>query len=223
MFAIPIAITTPVVFGQARGDGASLILPTVMIVALAAGLGLLTVWLAHRVLEPAERLAEVVRHLEGAYDQARSEALLDGLTGLGNHRAFQEEMERQWAAAGRHNRPLALSVLDLDEFKQINDADGHAAGDLLLRRMGAVINGSLRRGDRAFRVGGDEFAIILPDTDADGAYVVIHRLLATCLETDGRRGMGPAMSFSAGIGAIPGSARDRETLYSHADAALYWG
>jgi diguanylate cyclase (GGDEF)-like protein len=223
MFAIPIAITIPVVFSQARGDGTSLVLPTLLIIALAAGLGILTVWLAHRVLEPAERLAEVVRTLEGAYDQARSEALLDGLTGLGNHRAFQEEMARQWAAASRHNRALSLVLLDLDEFKQINDADGHAAGDLLLRRMGSVINGSLRRPDRAFRVGGDEFAIILPDTDAEGAYVVTHRLLATCLETEGRRGLGPAMSFSAGIGSVPGPARDRETLYSQADAALYWG
>jgi len=222
MFAIPIAITTPVVYGQVRGEGATLLLPILIIIALAAALGLLTVWLAHRVLEPAERLAEVVRTLEGAYGQARSQALMDGLTGLGNHRAFQEEMDRQWSSATRYNRPLAIVILDLDEFKQINDAGGHAAGDLLLRRMGGVINGSLRRSDRAFRVGGDEFALILPDTDADGAYVVMRRLLATCLESDGRRAA-PAMSFSAGIAAIPGSARDRETLYSHADAALYWG
>jgi diguanylate cyclase (GGDEF)-like protein len=174
------------------------------------------------VLEPAERLAEVVRTLEGAYDQARSEALIDHLTRLGNHRAFQEEMERQWAAAVRHNRPLALALLDLDEFKKINDSDGHAAGDLLLRRTGSVITSSLRRADRAFRVGGDEFAIILPDTDADAAYMVIRRLLASCLEAEDRRGTS-TMSFSAGISAIPGSARDRETMYSHADAALYWG
>jgi diguanylate cyclase (GGDEF)-like protein len=223
MFCIPLAITTPVVFGQARGEGASLITPTLMIVALAAALGVLTVWLAHRVLEPAEQLDLALRSLEGAYDQARSEALLDGLTRLGNHRAFQEEMERQWSAATRYSRPLALVLLDLDEFKQINDAEGHAAGDLLLRRIGTAINGSLRRSDRAFRVGGDEFAIILPDTDAEGAYIVSRRLLAACLETEARRNAGPAISFSAGISAIPGSAHDRETLFHHADAALYWG
>ncbi len=223
MFAIPIAITTPVVYGQARGDGASLLLPTLVIIGLAAGLGVLTVWLAHRVLEPAERLQEALHFLEGAYDQARSEALLDGLTSLGNHRAFQEEMERQWSSAARYNRPLALVLMDLDEFKQINDSEGHAAGDLLLRRTGSLISGSLRRSDRAFRVGGDEFALILPDTDADGAYVVMRRLLATCLEIEGRRAAAPPISFSAGISAFPGSARDREALYSHADAALYWG
>ena len=223
MFAIPIAITVPVVYGQARGTGASLIVPTGAIIVLALGLGLLTVWLAHRVLEPAERLGEVLRSLEGAYDQARSESLLDGLTHLGNHRAFQEEMERQWASTARYNRSLALVLIDLDEFKQINDSDGHAAGDLLLRRIGALIGASLRRSDRAFRVGGDEFAIILPDTDADGAYMVVRRLLATCLGGEGLQVALPAMSFSAGISAIPGSAHDRETLYSHADAALYWG
>jgi diguanylate cyclase (GGDEF)-like protein len=223
MFAIPIAITTPVVYGQARGEGASLLLPTLIIIGLACGLGILTVWLAHRVLEPAEGLEQALRSLEGAYDQARSEALLDGLTGLGNHRAFQEEIERQWSSASRYSRPLALVLLDLDEFKQINDSDGHAAGDLLLRRIGGIIGSSLRRSDRAFRVGGDEFAILLPDTDDDGAYVVTRRLLASCLETDGRRSSGPAISFSAGIAAVPGSAKDRETLYSHADAALYWG
>ena len=223
MFAIPIAITTPVVFARARGDGGSLVLPTLVIIGLAGALGLLTVWMAHRVLEPAERLEKALRSLEGAYDQARSEALLDGLTGLGNHRAYQEEMERQWSSASRYRRPLALVLLDLDDFKQINDSDGHASGDLLLRRFGSVVTGSLRRSDRAFRVGGDEFAIILPDTDADGAYVVARRLLATCLEPEDRRTASPVISFSAGIGAIPGSARDRETLYHHADAALYWG
>ena len=223
MFAIPIAITAPVLYGQVRGDAMSLLPPTLAIIALAAFLGLLTVWLAHRVLEPAERLEEALRSFEGAYDQARSQALMDGLTGLGNHRAFQEEMDRQWSSAARYNRPLAFVLLDLDEFKQVNDSEGHAAGDFLLRRTGALIDASLRRSDRAFRVGGDEFAIILPDTDDDGAYVVMHRLLATCLEGEGRRGAAPVISFSAGISSIPGPARDRETLYNHADAALYWG
>ena len=224
MFAIPIAILAPVVYGQARGGGGpSLLPPALAVIALTVVLGLLTVWLAHRVLEPAERLQEALHFLEGAYDLARSEALLDGLTGLGNHRAFQEEMDRQWSTATRHSRSLALVILDLDEFKNINDTEGHAAGDRLLRQTGSVISGVLRRSDRAFRVGGDEFALILPDTDADGAYVVTRRLLATCLEGEDRRNGSREISFSAGISAIPGSARDRTTLYSHADAALYWG
>ena len=223
MFVIPVAIATPVVYSLARGKGTSLLVPTLTIIALAAVLGVLTVWLAHRVLEPAERLEAALRTLEGAYDQARSEALLDGLTGLGNHRAFQEEIERQWSSAVRYGRSLSLVLLDLDEFKRINDSAGHAGGDLLLRRIGSQITGSLRRSDRAFRIGGDEFAIILPETDGDGAYVVMRRLLATSLEGESRRAGANALSFSAGIAAVPGSAHDRESLYSQADAALYWG
>jgi diguanylate cyclase (GGDEF)-like protein len=222
MFLIAVAIAIPAVYSQTGGAAASSTFQTVVVVGFIIGLGALTMWLARLILEPAERLESALRSLEGAYDQARSQALLDGLTGLGNHRAFQEEMERQWATAIRYGRPLALVLLDLDEFKRINDSDGHAAGDLLLRGIGSAITSSLRRSDRAFRVGGDEFAVLLPDTDADGAYVVTRRLLATCLEGDGRRS-GATMSFSAGIAALPGAARDRETLYSHADAALYWG
>ena len=222
MFAIAMAIAVLIVFPSSAAERAQMLTPTLEIIGFAAGLGLLTVWLARRVLDPAERLEQALLSLEGAYDQARSLALLDGLTGLGNHRSFQEEMERQWSIATRFGRPLALILLDLDEFKRINDSDGHAAGDLLLRRTGSEITTSLRRSDRAFRVGGDEFAILLPDTDADGAYVVTRRLLANCLDGEGRRGA-PTMSFSAGISAVPGSAHDRETLYSHADAALYWG
>jgi diguanylate cyclase (GGDEF)-like protein len=223
MFLIPVAIGAPVVLGLTRGASVSLLLATVAIVALTLVLGLITVWLAHRVLEPAERLQEALEALEGAYDMARSEALLDGLTGLGNHRAFQEEMDRHWSGAVRYGRPLSLVLLDLDEFKQVNDSAGHAGGDLLLRHMGSRISASLRRSDRAFRIGGDEFAIILPETDGDGAYVMTRRLLATCLESEARGKVPSAMSFSAGIGAWPGPAADRESLYAQADAALYWG
>ena len=128
---------------------------------MALLLGALTVWLARRVLEPAERLEEARRILEDAYDRARAEALRDTLTGLGNHRAFQEEMERQWALAARTGRSMALALLDLDDFKRINDSSGHAAGDLVLRQAATTMAAYMRRSDRAFRVGGDEFAIIL--------------------------------------------------------------
>ena len=139
MFAIPIAIAAPVIYGLAWGFGASLVVPTMILLALAAALGTVTVWLARRVLEPAERIEEARRILEDAYDRARSESLRDSLTGLGNHRGFQEEVERQWATAIRHSLPLALAIIDLDDFKQINDTRGHAVGDRLLRQAGATI------------------------------------------------------------------------------------
>ncbi|MEO8572247.1 MAG: bifunctional diguanylate cyclase/phosphodiesterase [Chloroflexota bacterium] len=223
MFAIPIAIAAPVIYGLAWGFGTSLVIPTLGLVGIAVLLGSLTVWLARRVLEPAERLEEARRILEDAYDRARSEALRDSLTGLGNHRAFQEEMERQWATAVRGSRPVALAILDLDDFKLINDGRGHAVGDRLLQHAATTIATYLRRTDRAFRVGGDEFAIILPGTDADQAQVTVRRLLAACLESGSDPRDSMAVSFSAGVSAIPGQARDRDSLYSQSEAALFWG
>ncbi len=223
MFSIPIAIAAPVIYGLAWGFGRSLVAPTLALMTLAAILGTLTVWLARRVLEPAERLEETRRILEDAYDRARAEALRDSLTGLGNHRAFQEEMERQWANAFRHGQSLALAIVDLDDFKRVNDSHGHAVGDRLLRRAATTMTGYLRRSDRAFRIGGDEFAIIMPSTDADHGHLAVKRLLAACLDGGAENSEAPAVSFSAGISAIPGHARDRDSLYTQADAALFWG
>ena len=223
MFAIPIAIAAPVIYGLAWGGGTSMLVPTLGLIGMTVVLGALTVWLARRVLEPAQRLEEARRIVEDAYERARSESLRDPLTGLGNHRAFQEEMERQWAHSTRHGLPLALALLDIDDFKQINDTRGHAAGDRLLRHAATLAATYLRRSDRAFRVGGDEFAIILPGTGVEGAHVVIRRLLAACLEGEGEGSERMEVSFSAGIGAIPGLARDRDSLYGQAEAAILWG
>ena len=223
MFAIPIIIAAPVIYGLAWGFRTSLVVPTLGLLALAGLLGSLTVWLSRRVLEPAERLESARRILEDAYDRARAEALRDTLTGLGNHRAFQEEMERQWSGAVRTGQPLALAIVDLDDFKRINDARGHAVGDELLRQAAATMAGYLRRSDRAFRIGGDEFAIIMPATDAERGQLAVRRLLAGCLDGDGGTAkQALPVSFSGGISAIPGQARDRDSLYTQADAALFW-
>jgi diguanylate cyclase (GGDEF)-like protein len=229
MFAIPVAIASPLIYGLALGKGASMMLPTIGVVVLAMLLGVLTVWLARRVLEPAERLDRARVILEDAYARARAESLRDGLTGLGNHRAFQEELERQWVAAGRHNTRLALAVVDLDDFRRVNETDGHVGGDRVLVSAAATLAAGLRRADRVFRIGGDEFAVLIPGADGESAYLAIRRLLATALEgTPGRDqaiggGVGAPWSFTAGIASIPGSATDRAVLYREADAALTWG
>ena len=126
------------------------------------GLGGLVVYLARRVLEPAEQLERTRVILEDAYDRARAESLRDALTGLGNHRGFQEEYERQWLIARRHGTPLALAMIDLDDFKRVNTLGGHSNGDRCLTAFARTLIGQLRRTDRAFRVGGDEFAISGP-------------------------------------------------------------
>ncbi len=184
-----------------------------LVAAVMIGIGL------HRyVVTP---LARSRNELQTRYQQALAEALRDPLTGLGNHRAFQEELDRQVEAAQRYGVPVSLAILDLDEFKAINDTRGHAGGDAALARFGSLVAHSVRRVDRPFRIGGDEFAILLPHTDAQSARIVMRRLLANALQPALRDDGVSTLSFSAGISAVPDPASTRAQLYSQADAALY--
>ncbi|HLY35131.1 MAG TPA: diguanylate cyclase, partial [Candidatus Limnocylindria bacterium] len=197
------------------------LLPDPIIRAIVATLVsvLLVGWfLQSTVVAPLVASREV---LEGRYQAALADALTDQLTSLGNHRAFQEELDRQVEQAQRYGVPVSLILIDIDEFKSINDESGHARGDEALADFGRLVMAGLRRVDRPFRVGGDEFAILLPHTDAGGAWVVARRLLANALQPPrvelGRR----PISFSAGISELPELAATRAQLYSQADTALY--
>lgn len=223
MFAIPLALTSPVVYSLSIGSGDRVFAPAVLISALALVLGLLAVWLTRKVMEPAERLDKARTSLARAYELARTESLRDALTGLGNHRAFQEELARQWELATRHGMPLAVALLDLDEFKIINDAHGHAAGDRVLERVATVATSVLRRSDRAFRIGGDEFAVILPHTEPAAAEIGVRRLLSAALDGPVGQADWTPISFSAGISAYSEHTVDRDAMVREADAALYWG
>ena len=159
--------------------------------------------------------------LQEKYEAAVADALRDPLTGLGNHRAFHEELDRQVDEALRYQTPLALMLIDLDEFKDVNDTRGHAAGDRILRGFGELLSSSLRRPDRAYRVGGDEFAVVLPHTDLEAARIVARRVLAQALQPALRVEDLQPVSFSAGLSSIPELADGRAKLFSQADAALY--
>ncbi len=112
-------------------------------------------------------------------------------------------------------------LIDLDEFKQVNDTAGHASGDQTLASFGKLVTHVLRKVDRPFRIGGDEFALLLPHTDADGAYIVARRLLVASLQPTVRDPKVKPLSFSAGVSSLPDLAGNRSTLYTQADAALY--
>ena len=183
----------------------------------AAALGVATVMM-WRTIAP---LVRTQADLQVRYEAAVADALRDPLTGLGNHRAFHEELDRQVAAALRYQIPLSLLLIDIDDFKAINDSRGHANGDRVLRGFGALLNTSLRRADRGFRVGGDEFAVLLPHTDLDGARVVARRLLTQALEPTMRIDEGIPLSFSGGLSALPELGLGPAQLYAQADAALY--
>jgi diguanylate cyclase (GGDEF)-like protein len=159
--------------------------------------------------------------LKARYQSALTDSLTDPLTGLGNHRAFQEELDRQVELALRYETGLALVLIDLDDFKRINDGLGHAAGDGVLNAFGDLLRRTLRKPDRAFRIGGDEVAVLLPHGDPDGAKVVARRLLAAALQPHRLGDLDDGTSFSAGISAIPVLAASRAELYAQADAALH--
>jgi diguanylate cyclase (GGDEF)-like protein len=151
------------------------------------------------------------RALMRSHRSALHRATLDGLTDLPNQRAFHDELPQAVASAARHRVPLALAVLDLDDFKYLNDRYGHPRGDAALRRVAAVLRAG-RSGDRAYRVGGDEFALLMPHTDSAGASTVARRLV---------RALGDeGVAVSIGVAALrPG--QTGEALRAEADAALY--
>ncbi|MDP9482677.1 MAG: diguanylate cyclase, partial [Chloroflexota bacterium] len=196
--------------------------PLPILLGIAGILGVVGVTGAYLALRPAGRLASTSEELQRKYAEVAEQAYIDVMTGLGNQRAFQIECDRHLDLVRRGRLPLTLVIVDLDDFKRINDTDGHKVGDELLAAFARIIEGCIRRSDRAFRIGGDEFAILMPGTNVDGAEIVTRRLLASALEPPvgsaaGRR----VISFSGGIAeATPQT--DRVELFSQADAAMYW-
>ena len=174
------------------------------------------------VLARVHSLDNERRRLAQLYGRARSDALVDALTGLGNHRAFQEELAHHLEVSTLVGQPLALLLIDVDDLKKVNDERGHASGDELLAAVGRVTSSVLRRGDRAFRIGGDEFAVILPHSGIDDALAAARRMLASAL--GGGDPSKPVAPFSLSIGAssFPLPSVNPANLYRQADAALYW-
>ena len=120
--------------------------------------------------------------------EARFRGLADSdpLTGMLNRRSFRDEFKREWARALRYGRALACIMLDIDFFKRINDAHGHAGGDAVLKRLAEVLIRECRPSDRVCRYGGEEFCILAPETDEDGAAALAERL-REALATRGSR------------------------------------
>ena len=195
-------------------------LPLTALVSLfAIGLILMPValWLSRRLLGPAEALDRTRVEMRRLYESAKQDALKDALTGLGNHRAFQEELDRQMETYERYNVPIALLLIDIDDLKLVNEVDGHGAGDEMLREFGRMIGQVTRFADRAFRTGGDEFAVLMPHTNTEDALKVAKRL-----QEKAGQALGRAVQFSGGISACPTLATTRSQLYAQADAALFW-
>ena len=149
------------------------------------------------------------------YETQQRLAIQDPLTGLYNHRHFHEVLWQELERCRRHGGELGLVLLDLDGFKQINDTEGHAAGDDVLRRVARSLESTCRRSDISFRVGGDEFALLLPDTGTRAAGVAAARA-QSAIEAAGSIG-----GVSYGISSWPQAGPTKDALLAAADADLY--
>jgi diguanylate cyclase (GGDEF)-like protein/putative nucleotidyltransferase with HDIG domain len=180
-----------------------------MVVAFALGLGLIAFF--------GVAIARISRRLHEArvteFETMAQMASTDGLTGLRNHRAFHEDLDQELRRTSRGPTPLSLVMLDLDHLKSVNDQLGHQAGDERLRALAAAIGSIQRAGDSAFRVGGDEFAVVLSATRSWGGLEFVQRL-ALALESRCR-----GASVTAGISEAL-EPRDKDELIREADLAL---
>jgi diguanylate cyclase (GGDEF)-like protein len=151
--------------------------------------------------------------------ELRDAALTDPLTGLANRRALEQGFAREGAREARTRRPFALLVLDLDHFKQLNDEQGHKAGDRALVEVADLLREHARGVDVAARVGGDEFAVLLSDTGSQAMREVMSRLDSAISARAHAAGWPGAASFGAAVSDIDGTSMD--ALMRHADMRLY--
>jgi diguanylate cyclase (GGDEF)-like protein len=174
------------------------------------------------VIKDRERLAEELRV---ANTQLSQMAMTDPLTGMPNRRAFEEALARDLSRAERHGGAVTLILVDADHFKKVNDTFGHQGGDAVLKALSEVLRESTRTSDIAARVGGEEFALILPQTDADNALVVAERVRVKFavrkIAIDDGRTAKATVSLGVATAKAPGCRGLDRALYEAADRALY--
>jgi len=171
------------------------------------------------VIERASLKAQIKR----ANERERAWAIRDGLTGLVNHRHFQERLRDEWARAKRHTTPLACVMLDLDHFKQVNDTYGHPFGDEVLKWVARLLTDTARQTDVVARYGGEEFVLLLPQTSTEGARILAERV---CAEVSAVpfvfEGTSVALTISIGVSSLDDPrAKTENDLVKLADNALY--
>ncbi|MBI5449913.1 MAG: GGDEF domain-containing protein [Gammaproteobacteria bacterium] len=198
------------------------------LVVAATALGQLTLYrkrkfTAHETMMLEYLLCALVYPLRNAitYRQALTAALKDPLTGVNNRMALESTLLRETEVARRYNNPLGIVVIDIDHFKQVNDLYGHAAGDHVLRLVAQVMSNSIRSTDILFRAGGEEFILLLSNTDINGALLISERIRRNIEETqysfDNHQ-----IPVTASFGVANFKDGDSsETLLARADKAMY--
>jgi chemotaxis family two-component system sensor kinase Cph1 len=171
-----------------------------------------------------QKLRELNHLLQEANGQLSALASTDGLTGVANRRAYDECLLKEWARVGRTGRPLAVIILDLDFFKQYNDHFGHLAGDECLKQVARVLQANRRPTDLAARIGGEEFSLVLPDTNLKGAIVVAESVRSRIEDLHRDHPKSPMGFVTVSCGIATSTARKKGTvqdLLLRADQALY--
>lgn len=171
-----------------------------------------------------EKTEKLAQELQTANEKLRELATKDGLTGLFNHRYFQEALDREISRALRYEKPLTLVLLDIDHFKKVNDTYGHPAGDVVLKVISAMLKKVVRESDLVARYGGEEFASILPETDLKGGAILAERLRRAVEATEIPAGNETLkVTISLGVTTYNHSAGTggKAALISAADKGLY--
>jgi diguanylate cyclase (GGDEF)-like protein len=170
-------------------------------------------------LERFAQLVSIAISNADAWDRLARQASTDALTGLANRREFDERLASEMARAHRHGRRLSLALFDLDHFKRVNDSHGHQAGDDVLVRFARLLAISAREGELVARIGGEEFAWVMPETDEEGAYAAAERA-REAIAREVFPGVG-ALTVSVGVRSLE-DGDTTEELIRDADRALYW-
>lgn len=177
-----------------------------------------------RVLRAIARELAVGVENARMYALTRRMAVTDELTGLFNYRYLQQRLDEEVERVRRYGEAFSLIMIDADDFKRYNDTNGHIAGDLALKELGQVLKANVREVDVVCRYGGEEFSVVLPQTDAAGGFVAAEKLreaVAAHEFADGEGVRGVRLTVSLGLATYPTHAESRETLLSLADDALY--
>lgn len=185
---------------------------------------------ASPIYDERGRLAAVVETLRDMTDEKLAQVALeqlatrDGLTGLANRRCFDETLHAEWARALRQRQPLSLLMVDVDNFKAYNDANGHLGGDECLKRIATAVASEMRANDLVARYGGEEFAVILPNQSLKGAASVAERIRTRVEQLQVPNRLAPAQHVTVSIGAATAIASPENSasdLVAIADTALY--
>ena len=223
-------VTTPVYGRKVKLKGAeSLLVLPLLSGETAVGTFMLAARRRHRFGKDVREMLGVIASQVAVsiqnglmYEQMKTMATTDGLTGLTNHRTFQERFAELLDRAERHGRQAAMLLCDVDHFKKVNDTYGHPVGDQVLRQVARVVRSAVRKVDIPARYGGEEFAVVLEETGLDGAMRLAERIRsdvgAMVIESD--KGSFQ-VTMSIGIATFPDDGSNRATLIEHADQALY--